>query len=77
MKKILSIILLLTSLTLFSQKNESESKKDSLETKKKNTGLPLKAERKINITTDEGTWMSLDISPDGKTISFDMLGDLY
>ena len=77
MKKILSIILLLISITLLSQNTESESKKDSIETKKKNIGLPLKAERKINITTDEGTWMSLDISPDGKTISFDMLGDLY
>ncbi|MGK0385703.1 MAG: imidazolonepropionase-like amidohydrolase/Tol biopolymer transport system component [Patiriisocius sp.] len=28
-------------------------------------------------TTNEGTWMSLDISPDGQTIVFDMLGDIY
>ena len=31
----------------------------------------------VNFTTNEGTWMNLDISPDGKTIVFDMLGDIY
>lgn len=25
----------------------------------------------------EGTWMSVDVSPDGKTLAFDMLGDIY
>lgn len=29
----------------------------------------------INVT--EGTWMNVDVSPDGKTIAFDLLGDLY
>ena len=33
--------------------------------------------RDISFTTDEGTWMNLDVSPDGKTIVFDMLGDVY
>ena len=40
-------------------------------------GLPLKARRNIHFTTTEGTWTSLDVSPDGKTIVFDMMGDLY
>ena len=31
----------------------------------------------IRIDTDEGTWMNLDVSPDGRTIVFDLLGDLY
>lgn len=30
-----------------------------------------------NFTVDEGTWMSLDVSPDGKSIVFDLLGDIY
>ncbi|MEO7361744.1 MAG: hypothetical protein ABI120_15540 [Gemmatimonadaceae bacterium] len=35
------------------------------------------ATRPLKFTTDEGTWLSLDLSPDGRTIVFDMLGDLY
>ena len=31
----------------------------------------------IDINTETGTWMSLDVSPDGKTIAFDLLGDIY
>ncbi|MEZ4982240.1 MAG: amidohydrolase, partial [Saprospiraceae bacterium] len=33
--------------------------------------------KEVNFTTDEGTWMNLDVSPDGKSIVFDMLGDIY
>lgn len=39
--------------------------------------LPLKSTRHIEFDTTEGTWMSLDLSPDGRTIVFDLLGDLY
>jgi imidazolonepropionase-like amidohydrolase/Tol biopolymer transport system component len=31
----------------------------------------------IGIDVNEGTWISLDVSPDGKSIAFDLLGDLY
>lgn len=40
-------------------------------------GLPLKPERRLEFTTDEGTWLSVTVSPDGRTLLFDMLGDLY
>jgi imidazolonepropionase-like amidohydrolase/Tol biopolymer transport system component len=33
--------------------------------------------REVPIDTREGTWMSLDVSPDGREISFDLLGDIY
>ncbi len=39
--------------------------------------LPLTPTRTIEFTTDEGTWMSVDVSPDGRTLVFDLLGDLY
>ncbi len=32
---------------------------------------------KVTIDTSETTWSFVDISPDGKTIIFDMLGDIY
>ncbi len=40
-------------------------------------GLPLEATRSLSLTLDEGTWISLDVSPDGETIVFELLGDLY
>ena len=39
--------------------------------------LPLKTTRIARFTVDEGTWMSLSVSPDGRTVLFDLLGDLY
>lgn len=41
------------------------------------TSLPLKPTRQVTFSTKEGTWMSVDVSPDGKTIAFDLMGDIY
>jgi Tol biopolymer transport system component len=40
-------------------------------------GLPLAPARTVEFTTREGSWMSLDVSPDGRTLVFDLLGDIY
>ena len=31
----------------------------------------------VPISVDEGTWMDVDVSPDGSTIAFSLLGDIY
>lgn len=38
--------------------------------------LTLPAEQ-VEFTLTEGTWMSVDVSPDGSTIVFDLLNDIY
>ena len=62
------LLICLTALSLFGQDQKPAEKKP---------GLPLKPDRKIEFTTDEATWLSLSLTPDGKTIIFELLGDLY
>ena len=40
-------------------------------------GLPLEPARTVSLEADRGSWMSVDVSPDGETVVFDLLGDLY
>jgi len=54
---------------------QDTTKRDT--TKVKLDSLPLKMTRNISFDASEGTWISLDVSPDGKTIVFELLGDLY
>ncbi len=63
-------IINLLALSLSSSIHAQENSKWNVE---KPSG-PLKT---INFSTTEGTWMNLDVSPDGKTIVFDLLGDIY
>jgi hypothetical protein len=61
------------------EKDKKEEKKDDKKEEKKDEkkGLPLKSDRKVEFTTYEGTWLSLDVSPDGKTIVFELGGDIF
>ena len=54
---------------------QDTTKRDT--TKVKLDSLPLKMTRNISFDASEGTWLSLDVSPDGKTIVFELLGDIY
>jgi len=54
-----------------------ETTKEIDSTKKATKELPLEPERTISFSTDKGTWISLDVSPDGQQIVFDLMGDIY
>jgi imidazolonepropionase-like amidohydrolase/Tol biopolymer transport system component len=66
--------LLVLSFIPFSISAQEESKEPKWDVAKPGDSFNYK---KQNFTTSEGTWMNLDVSPDGKTIVFDMLGDIY
>lgn len=41
------------------------------------SALTLAPQRKLDLHAREATWMQLDVSPDGRTLLFDLLGDIY
>ena len=78
MKKYLQPILVLVCIVtnlFYGYSQDTKKENDSL--KKATKELPLEPTRAIAFTTKTGTWISLDVSPDGKTIVFDLMGDLY
>ncbi|HOY18798.1 MAG TPA: amidohydrolase family protein [Haliscomenobacter sp.] len=47
------------------------------DSKKWDVNNPPGTFKEVSFSTTEGTWMNLDVSPDGKEIVFDLLGDIY
>jgi Tol biopolymer transport system component len=62
---------LLAALTALSTASTSDT------TRKKIDSLPLATTRTIEYETSEGTWLSLDVSPDGAQLVFELMGDIY
>jgi len=54
--------------------DEPENDKDTPKWDVDDPGGPY---RTLSFETDEGTWMSVDVHPDGKQLAFDLLGDIY
>ncbi|HEY4658659.1 MAG TPA: amidohydrolase, partial [Gemmatimonadaceae bacterium] len=70
--RVVAGVSLILPLSLLAQRGGPQPPRDPMQ-----EGLPLKPSRTINFTTKVGHWMSVDVSPDGQTLVFDLLGDLY
>ena len=57
--------------------SEPEKKPGEKDDKKWDVNNPPGPSYDVPIDVTSGTWISLDVSPDGKEIVFDLLGDLY
>lgn len=44
---------------------------------RRGAGLPLEPADTLRLSLEEATWLGLDVTPDGRTIVFEVLGDLY
>ncbi len=69
-KKLFAVIVFLTIGCLLKAQDKKEPKKWDVN----NPEGPFK---EVSFTVNEGTWMNVDLSPDGKEIVFDLLGDIY
>ena len=58
------------------KKNHNEDDKEEASWDVSNPGADFNY-KTHSFSTNEGTWMNLDVSPDGQTIVFDMIGDIY
>ena len=76
----LSFLLASMALSFTTTVNAETTTKNSSKTSEKQTWSVNAPQGKFidaNIDVTSGTWMNLDVSPDGKTLVFDLLGDIY
>lgn len=71
-KNLILLLSLSFAFVLNAQKKEEKPKEWDVNNPYKNWKFNT-----FKLNTNEGTWMNLDVSPDGKTIVFDLLGDIY
>jgi imidazolonepropionase-like amidohydrolase/Tol biopolymer transport system component len=71
-KRIILLLILSISIQISAQKKQEEPIKWDVNNPHKDWKY-----NSFKLNTTEGTWMNLDVSPDGKTIVFDLLGDIY
>lgn len=73
MKKLLGLFALGLAAPLWAQAAEKPPEKPRWD-----VNAPAGATvRQVPIDVTEGSWMDLDVSPDGRTIAFSLLGDIY
>ncbi|TQV88411.1 amidohydrolase family protein [Aliikangiella coralliicola] len=78
MKRLLAALFFgFLSQTTISAENEAADPKANSTPPKWDVNNPPGESYQANIDVTEGTWMNLTVSPDGKSIVFDLLGDLY
>lgn len=63
--------------TVVAQSPSPATDRGKAEPKKWDVNAPPGDAETLVIDTRTGTWMSVDVSPDGRTLVFDLLGDLY
>ena len=76
----LSFLLASMALSFTTTVNAETTTKNSSKNSEKQTWSVNAPQGKFidaNIDVTSGTWMNLDVSPDGKTLVFDLLGDIY
>jgi len=78
---LLTTSLLLSQFAISAEVNASSPVKSDSKTNKDDKKWSVNAPQGVFTTAEidvkTGTWMNIDVSPDGKTIAFDLLGDIY